>query len=60
MDPTENYRKQLSLALKIQSAEECGDWDLEAQGNAAELVELVLALHDWLGNGGFQPKRFEP
>ena len=58
MDPTENYRRQIKIALAIMQQEADGDIN-PASALGAELAELVLALHDWRGNGGAEPKFFK-
>lgn len=46
MDPNENLRLQLKIAQAIVDGDD---------GDAANLAELVLALHQWMANGGFPP-----
>lgn len=52
MDPDENLKQQIALCEKL-SGEEHGD-------DVDRLVELVLALHEWLTRGGFPPKAWHP
>lgn len=53
MDFNENLRQQIRLALRIRQAE---DRDEEiSTDDAAELAELVIALHEWITHGGSLP-----
>ena len=55
-DPTENYREQIRIALRLTPSDDAsGDFE----NDAVRLAELVLALHDWRGNGGFEPDYFK-
>lgn len=53
MDPDKTLEKMLRLALKTQE-----QWDPdEGVGiDALELAELVIAMHEWITNGGYLPK----
>ena len=55
MDPDENIRKQLEIAMRI-TTEECTNEQI-IQG-ACELAELVRALDGWITRGGFIPARW--
>lgn len=60
MDPDENYRRQVELALAIVAAGQASNVDaslVSVMGD--ELAELVLALNGWMSGGGFPPRRFE-
>ncbi len=57
MDPTENYRRQIDLARRIL---EIGEDLTDPLDSALELAEYVVALHNWLAEGGFQPDRKVP
>ena len=60
MDPDENHARQIELALKIRRDMGAGNVDDSVVAEAAdELAELVIALNDWMGNGGFPPQKFE-
>lgn len=52
MDPDANLKEQLALAKRI--TEYAGSDDSDP--DAVELAELVIALHEWIGKGGFPPK----
>jgi hypothetical protein len=55
MDPNANLREQLALASRIIEAYE-NDRDVhDIARDANELAERVLALREWIANGGFQP-----
>lgn len=51
MDPAENLRQQRALAQRIVNTE---DPSMRAV-LGDELAGLVLALDEWLENGGFNP-----
>jgi hypothetical protein len=55
VDPDANLAEQLSLARQMLDAygDEAGNGI--DQDDAARLADLVLALDEWLRNGGFQP-----
>lgn len=52
MDPRANLREQLELARRIV---DCNDADVD---DAPRLAELVLALNEWIGMGGFLPPQW--
>ncbi len=52
VDPDENYARQLELALRLYNS----DALTISTDDAWELAELVIALNDWVANGGFPPK----
>lgn len=53
MDPNANLAEQLRLARGIQAcADDGAPIDVD---DATRLAELVLALDEWLRNGGFRP-----
>ncbi len=57
MDPNANHARQVELALAIRRALDAGV-DLELVSRMAdELAENVIALNDWVGNGGFWPSK---
>jgi len=59
MDPDENLAEQIKLALRIQAAADAGrDADPDVYDDGARLAELVIALNDWIGNGGFPPRKW--
>jgi hypothetical protein len=53
MDPENNLQKQLQLAKNILRCARHRGRDAE------ELAELVLALDEWLSQGGFRPSRWQ-
>jgi hypothetical protein len=56
MDPNANLEEQLRLAARIV---EDGDSGVGASSlHADRLAELVLALNEWITNGGFLPERW--
>jgi len=55
MDPNANLKEMLELAATIQEAYEDEDGNGVDQDDANRLAELVLAMHEWLGHGGFKP-----
>lgn len=64
MDPNENLQPQLRVATTIQKIwDDCNedgtltvDQSDEVSNQAAELAELVLAMHGWISKGGFLPR----
>lgn len=56
MNPDENLKRQLLLAQTIQDA----PGEDGAPDAANELAELVIALDEWIKNGGFLPRRWQP
>jgi hypothetical protein len=56
MDPNANLKEQLELAKAMIVAYEDSESNGIDQDDANRLAELVLALHEWLGNGGFKPQ----
>jgi hypothetical protein len=56
MDPNTNLKEQLELAKAMIEAYEEEDGNGIDQDDANRLAELVLALHEWLGKGGFKPQ----
>jgi hypothetical protein len=50
LDPKANIAEQLQMAREILDPEH-GD----LPGSAERLAELVIALHEWRSNGGFDP-----
>lgn len=61
MDPTANYAEQIRLAKMMRN---CDEHDHAHECHCLEdedrLVELVLALNDWIQGGGHLPKQFDP
>jgi hypothetical protein len=55
MDPNANLKEMLELAEQIQRDYEDEDGNGVDQDDANRLAELILAMHNWLGNGGFRP-----
>jgi hypothetical protein len=55
MDPNANLKEMLELAKTIQEAYEDEDGNGVDQDDANRLAELILAMHEWLGRGGFKP-----
>ena len=56
MDPDANLKEQLELAQKFY-----GQDDLTFDGeDVIRLAELVIALNEWIKNGGFLPKDWRP
>lgn len=55
MDPDANLAEQLQLAKKIADSEETG---FDHHDEAWRLAELVLALDEWIKQGGFLPQRW--
>ena len=59
MDPNANLKEQLALAKQFV---EQADQDIVTRSefvsvdDAARLGELVIALNEWLKNGGFLPR----
>ncbi len=53
MDPNANLKEQLELAKAIIENEDEYDAD---RIDAVRLAELVIAMHEWLGHGGFKPQ----
>lgn len=53
MDPNANLREQLEIANRIVDGDDLDveEWDALRD----RLAELVLALNDWITNGGFLP-----
>jgi hypothetical protein len=58
MDPNANLKEQLELAKNILEYPAQSDMDT-INGDAERLAELVLALDEWISNGGFLPKRWQ-
>ena len=66
MDPDANLKEQLELAQEIQDrldgdeleAEEYSKWQLGV--DASRLADRVQALDQWIDNGGFLPKCWQP
>jgi hypothetical protein len=56
MDPNANLNEQLELAERI--AARRGIESDDDAADAARLAELVLALDDWIVQGGFLPGRW--
>ncbi len=56
MDPNANLKEMLELAEQIQSDYEDEDGNGVDQDDANRLAELILAMHNWLGHGGFKPQ----
>lgn len=59
MDPVENLREQLEIAREVQAAEDAGETTGSLDGidvKLSRLSELVLALHEWRENGGYDPE----
>lgn len=52
MDPNANLKEQLKLA-RVLADRDASTGDLQDMG--IELAELVLALNEWIINGGFLP-----
>jgi hypothetical protein len=63
MDPETNLEKQLQLAQKILRYLDTGDDPRRVltvvEEDAEKLAELVLALDEWLSQGGFRPSRWQ-
>lgn len=57
MDPNANLRAQLDLACEILAGRVK---TTQIEDKATELAELVVALNDWIRNGGFLPDAFVP
>ena len=53
MDPDACLEDALRIANAIVNADEL---DSDALTDATNLAELVIALNDWLSDGGFRPK----
>lgn len=51
MDPNANHARQVELALQIRKLLDVGD-DVAVIDIADELAGLVIALNDWIANGG--------
>lgn len=58
MDPNANLEEQLRIAARIVAASERGDFGRREEADAERLADLVLALNDWLQNGGFMPRNW--
>jgi len=56
MDPNANLKEMLELAASIQETYEDEDGNGVDQDDANRLAELILAMHEWLGRGGFKPQ----
>jgi hypothetical protein len=56
MDPNENLKEQLETADRIIQA--VSEERFVHEGEAETLAELVLALDEWLKNGGFLPEEW--
>ena len=61
MDPQENLMEQLRIAQDIQQfndeSEDGPEWDTDDLiRNSEQLAGLVIALNDWILNGGFLPQ----
>jgi hypothetical protein len=56
MDPDINVREQLDLATRILRRYDNGG--RVGTQDPARLAELVMALDQWLRQGGFTPKRW--
>ncbi len=55
MDPDANHEEQVRLALDILK---CVDEGKRPDAHdAVRLAELVIALNDWVGNGGSWPTK---
>jgi hypothetical protein len=52
MDPNANLKEQLDIARKLLD-DPIGEDDVD------RLAELVVALDEWISNGGFLPKRWQ-
>lgn len=67
MDPDANLQEQLELARKIQEIQDGSDDEgnlsqeelLDVDAFGARLAELVIALDEWIGKGGFLPERWK-
>ena len=60
MDPNANLKEQIELALAIARYKADLDLDRHPSPDQAErLAELVIALNDWIANGGFPPEKWE-
>ena len=53
MDPNKNARQQVELADKILADEDNNTTE------ACLLAEMVLALDNWIREGGFLPKQWD-
>ena len=54
MDPNTALNEMVELATKIDDAQDT------TLSQALGLAERVLALHEWISNGGFFPKTWDP
>ena len=59
MDPNANLKEQRDTAWLICSGIDHMTAD-QLQTNALHLAQLVIALDEWLRNGGFLPERWKP
>ena len=55
MDPTANLREQLEIAARLTADESPYRSITERIADSDRLAELVLALDEWIGKGGFYP-----
>lgn len=60
MDPDANLKEQRILALRMTSDHDDPESNGIDQDDANRLAELVLALDEWIKNGGFLPKAWSP
>lgn len=57
MDPDENLREQLKLASRCVEAYE-SDRPLH-EADVYRMSELIIAMDEWIRNGGFLPKAWK-
>lgn len=55
MDPNDVQRKMLECALRLQQAADADELGWDDIEDAVGLADHVIALHDWLTNGGYLP-----
>jgi len=55
MDPNANLAEQLEIACRLLGTDCLDKSDLP---DAVRLAELVLALDEWIGQGGFLPSHW--
>jgi len=58
MDPNTNLKEMLRLAENIMNRGEEDVYEIDVS-SAIRLAELVLAMNEWIKNGGFLPAKWD-
>ena len=58
MDPNANLDAQIEIARRVVKNYQDPDSNGVDQDDANQLAELVIALDDWIREGGFLPRKW--